>query len=197
MDFAMQPTTAEQHYRIAPAVHVDHPNEANDNKWVAHEALGRLRKDLHWFWHQCETYGALAVVLTKDGRPLGGRRAARLLQAGWTPLKVPVHLCDAWSVQSSHTQDINAAMLTALGVGGFKQLHALNEGGYLPSDDTGRRRIARALYVVPNQPPTLLSQLDTVKHVHGVHMLYPLIDELHVNDGIILRQAYAVGMCTT
>ena len=34
--------------------------------------------------------------------------------------------------------------LAALGAGGTKVLHALNEAGYLPSYDTRRRRVAGA-----------------------------------------------------
>ena len=95
MDTAMQPTATEPHYRIALAVLIDSPNEANDNKWLAHDALRRLHKDLHWFRQRCETYKTHAVALAPDDRPLAGRRAAFLLQAGWTPSKEQVRLCDA------------------------------------------------------------------------------------------------------
>ena len=126
MDNAMQPTATEPHYRTALVVTVDRLNEGNDNKLVAQEALGCLHEDLHRFRQRCETYKALGVALAADDRPLAGRRAARLLQAGWTPLKVLGHLCDAWSVSSWDAQDRHAAALAALGAGGPKLLHALS-----------------------------------------------------------------------
>ena len=57
-----------------------------------------------------------AVAIAEDDRPLAGRRAARLLQAGWALAKVLGHLCDAWSVQSWDDQDRDAAALAAPGV---------------------------------------------------------------------------------
>ena len=100
-----------------------------------------MHEDLHQFWQRCKTYKALAVAIAEDDRPLNGRRAARLLQAGWAPAKVPGHLCDAWSVQSWDDQDRDAAALAALGAGGPKLLQALNNAGYLPSYDTGGRHV--------------------------------------------------------
>ena len=95
---------------------VDRLSEATDNKWVAQEALGRLREDFHRFRQRCETYKALAVALVADNRPVAGRRVARVLQGGGMLSKVLAHMCDAWSVQSWDAQDQDAAALAALGV---------------------------------------------------------------------------------
>ena len=99
MDIAMHPTPTEPPYRIAPAVLVARLLDANNTKWVAWEALGRLREDFHRFRQRCETCKALAGALAKDDQLLAGRCAC-LLQASWTPSKVLAHPCDAWTVQS-------------------------------------------------------------------------------------------------
>ena len=52
--------------------------------------------------------------------------------------------------------------------------------------------------MVPNEPPTLLSLLDNVKHVEGVHVWHLLIDEIHVEDVITVScEARALGLCAT
>ena len=86
-----------------------------------------------------------------DDRPLAGRQAAMLLKARWAPAKVLGHLCDAWSVQSWDAQE-DASVLPALGVGRPKPLQALNNAGYKPSYDTGRR------HVEPPPPPRYAPQ---------------------------------------
>ena len=78
---------------------VDSLNKANDDKWVAQEALVHLREDLHQFRQPCETLKARAVALPADDRPVAGRHAARLLRAGLMPWDLLQHLCDAWLVQ--------------------------------------------------------------------------------------------------
>ena len=57
LDTAMQPIPSELHYRIAPAVLVASLNEADDTKWVAQEAFGRLREELHRLRQRCGTTG--------------------------------------------------------------------------------------------------------------------------------------------
>ena len=84
------PPPTELHYRTAPAVLVARLNEVHDTKWVAQEALGQLREDLYRLRRRCETFKALTVALAEDDWPLAGRCAARLLHAGWRPLKVLV-----------------------------------------------------------------------------------------------------------
>ena len=136
MNTAVHPKDTEPHYRQGPHVLSRCLNEANDRGYVAQETLGQLQEDLHQFRQCCETYKALAVAIAEDDRPLAGRPAARLLQAGWAVPKVLGHLCNASSVQSWENQDRDAAALAALGVGGPKLLQALNNAGYLPSYDT-------------------------------------------------------------
>ena len=92
---ALDPKDTQPHYRQGPRVLFRRLNEANERGHVAQETLGQLQEDLHKFWHRCETYKALAVAIAEDGRSLAGRRAARLLQAGWALAKVSGHLCDA------------------------------------------------------------------------------------------------------
>ena len=138
MNTAVVPKDTEPHYRHGPHVLSRRLNEAHERGYVAQEAMGQLQEDLHQFRQRCETYKALAVAIAEDDRPLAGRRAARLLHAGWAPAKVLGHLCDAWSVQSWDDQERDAAALAALGVGGPKSLQALNNAGCLSSYDTGR-----------------------------------------------------------
>ena len=129
----MHPKDTEPHHRQGPHILSRRLNEANDRGCIAQETLGHLHEDLHNFPQRCETYKALAVALAEDDRPLAGRRAARLLQAGWAPAKVLGHLCHACSVQSWDAQDTDAAKLAALGVERPKLLQALNNAGFLPS----------------------------------------------------------------
>ena len=83
-------------------------------------------------------------------------------------------------------------------MGSPKLLHALNKGGYLPSYDTGRRRVAKAPKVFPNELPTRVPLFDSVKHVEDVHLWHLLIDELHVEDIITISLvARAISMCAT
>ena len=89
----------------------------------------------------------------------------------------------------------DAAALSALVVGGRKPLHGLNEARYLRSYDTGRRHVVGALEVLPNEPPTLLTLLVSVKHVEGVHLWQLLIDVIHMEDIIIVsHEAGALGL---
>ena len=66
------------------------------------------------------------------------------------------HLCDAWSVRCRDDAVKDGAALTSFGVGGSELLQALYNAGYLPSYNIGRRHIEGALYIHPNEPPTLL-----------------------------------------
>ena len=100
MNIAIDPRDTEPLYRQGPHVLSRRLNEANDRGYVAQETLGQLQEDLQKFRQRCDTYKVLVVAIAEDDRPLAGRRAARLLQAGWAPAKVLGHLCDAWSVQS-------------------------------------------------------------------------------------------------
>ena len=160
--------------------------------------MGLLQEDLHQFRQRCETYKALAVAIAEDDRPLAGRRAARLLQAGWAPAKVLRHPCDAWSVQSWDDQDKDAAALAALGVGGPKLLQALKKAGYLPSYDTGRRHVEGAPPVRRNEPPRLPWLLEALGHIPGCHVWHLCIDEIHMEDVITVSgKAQAVGLCAT
>ena len=156
MNTTIDPKGTEPHYRHGPHVLSRRLNEANDMGYVAQETLGQLQEDLHQFRQPCETYKALAVAVAEDNRRLAGRRAARLLRAGWAPATVLGHLCDAWSVKSWDAQDRDAAALAAVGVGGPKLLQALNNAAYLPSYDTGRMQVEGAPRVRPNEPPGLL-----------------------------------------
>ena len=115
MNTAVDPKETEPHYQQVPHVLSRRLNEANDRGYVAQKTLGQLQEYLHQFPQRCETY--LAVAVAEDDRPRAGRRAARLLQAGWAPAELLGHLCDAWSVQSLDDQDRDAAALAALGVG--------------------------------------------------------------------------------
>ena len=83
MNTAIDPKGTEPHYRHGPHVLSRRLNEVNDRGYVAQESLGHLREDLHQFRQRCETCTALALTIADDDRPLAGRRAARLLQAGW------------------------------------------------------------------------------------------------------------------
>ena len=94
MNPTVNPKDTEPHYRQGPHVVSRRLNKANDRGYVAQETMGELQEDPHQFRQRCETYKALAVAIAEDDRPLAGRRAARLLQAGWAPAKVPGHLCD-------------------------------------------------------------------------------------------------------
>ena len=68
MDTAMHPTPIESHYRIAPAVLIACLDEANETKWVAHEALGRLRGGTFIASGSGARPTRLLVALAKDGR---------------------------------------------------------------------------------------------------------------------------------
>ena len=198
MNTAVDPKDTKPHYRQGPHILSRRLNEANDRGYVAQETMGQLQEDLHQFRQRCETYKALAVAIAEDDRPLAGRRAARLLQAGWAPAKVLGHLCDAWSVQSWDDQDRDAAALAALGVGGPKLLQALNNAGYVPSYDTGRRHAEGAPRVRPNEPPGLPWLLEALGHIPGCHVWHLCIDEIHVEDVITVSgEAHAVGLCAT
>ena len=198
MNTAVDPKHTEPHYRQGPHVLSRRLNEANDRGYVAQETLGQLQEDLHQFRQRCETYKALAVAIAEDDRPLAGRRAARLLQAGWAPAKLLGHVCDAWSVQSLNDQDRDAAALAALGVGGPKLLHALNNTGYLPSYDTGRRHVEGAPRFRRNEPLGLPWLLEALGHIPGCHVWHLCIDEIHVEDVITVSgEAQAVGLCAT
>ena len=108
------------------------------------------------------------------------------------------HLCDAWSVQFWDAQDRDAAALAALGVGGPKLLQALNNAGYLPSYDTGRRHVEGAPRVRPNEPPGLPWLLEALGHIPCCHVWHRCIDEIHVEDVItVSREALTVGLCAT
>ena len=120
MNTAIDPKGTETHYKHGPHVLSRRPKEANDTRYVAQETLGELQEGLHKLRQHRKIYKALAVTIAEDDRPLAGRRAARLLQAGWALAKVLGHLCDAWSVKSWDAQDRDATALAALGVGGPK-----------------------------------------------------------------------------
>ena len=153
---------------------------------------------MHQFRQRCETYKALASAIAEDDHPLAGRRAARLLKAWWAPAKVLGHLCDAWSVQSWDAQDRDGAVLAALGVVGPKLLQALNNAGYLPSCDTGRRHVAGAPRVRLNEAPCLPWLLEALGHIPGSHVSHLSIDEIHVEDLInVSREAVTVRLCAT
>ena len=83
---------------------------------------------------------------------------------------------------------------SSIGRGGPKWLHARNESLCLPSCDT-RRRCVAAPQGLPNERHSLVSVLDNVKHVEGVHLWHLLINELHMEDFIaVSREARAVGL---
>ena len=108
------------------------------------------------------------------------------------------HLCDAWSVQSWDDHDRDAAALAALGVGDPKLLQALNNAGYLPSYDTGRRHAEGAPRVRPNKPPGLPRLLEALGHILGCHVWPLCIDKIHVEDVITASgEGQAVGLCAT
>ena len=127
MNTAIQPKDMEPHYRHEPHVLSCRLNEANDRRYIAQETLGQLQGGIRKFRQRCETYKALAVAIADDDRPLAGRRAARLLKAGWAPAKVLGQLCEAWSVQSWDDQDRDAAALAALGVGGGQAVTGIEQ----------------------------------------------------------------------
>ena len=147
-----------------------------------------MKEDLQKFRQRCESFKALAVAIAKDDRPLDGRCAARLLQAGWAPVKVLGHPCDAWSVQSWDAQGGDAAALAALGVGGPKLLQALNNAGYLPNYDTGRRHVEGAPRVRPNEPPGLPWLLEALGHIPGCHVWHMCLDKILVEDVITVSR---------
>ena len=139
-----------------------------------------------------------AAATAEDDRPLAGRRAARLLQAGLALAKLLGHLCDALCMQSWDDEDRDAAALATLGVGGPKLLQALNNAGYLPSYDTGRRRAEGAPRVRPNEPPGVPWLPEVLGHIPGCHVWHLCIDDIHVEDVInVSREALAVGWCAT
>ena len=152
MNTAIQPKGTEPHYRQGPHV-LSRRNQADDRGYIAKETLGQLREDLHKLQQRCETYKALTVAIVDDNCPLAGRRAARLLKAGWAPAKVLGHLCDAWSVQSWDIRVRDAAALAALSFGGPKLLQALNNAGCPPN--YGRRHVDEAPRIRPNEPPSI------------------------------------------
>ena len=101
-------------------------------------------------------------------------------------------------MQSWDDRDRDAAALAAVGVGGPKLLQALNNAGYLPSYDTGRRHVEGAPRVRPNEPPGLPWLLEALGHIPGCHVWYLCIDEIHVEDVITVSgEAQAVGLCAT
>ena len=173
----MGPKDTEPRDRQRPHVLSCRLNETNDKGYIAHETAGQLQEDLHKFRRRCETYKALAVAIAEDDRPLAGRRAARLLQASWAPAKVLGHLCDAWSVQSWHAQNRDAAALAAFGVGGPKPLQALNNAGYLLSYDTGRRHVEGAPRFRPNELPSLPWLLEALGHIPGCQAWHLCIEK--------------------
>ena len=196
MNTAIHPEDTGPHYRQEAHLLCRRLDEANDKGYVAHETLGQLQEDLHKFRRRCETYKALAVAIADDNRPLARRRAARLLKAEWAPAKVLGHLCKGWSVQSWDAQDRDAATLAPLGVGGPKLLQALNNAGYLPNYDTGRRHVEGAPLVRPNEPPSLPWLPEAPSHIAGVHVWHLCIDEIHVEHVItVSREAVAVELC--
>ena len=188
MNTAIDPKDTQPHYQQGPHALSRRLNQANDRGYVGQETVGQLQEDLHKFRQRCETYKALVVAIAEDDRPLAGVRAARLLQAGWAPSKVLGHLCDAWSMQSWDAQDRDAAALAALGVGGPKLLQALNNAGYLPSYDTGRRHVEGAPRVRPNEMLGLPWLLKALGHIPGCHVWHLCIDEIHVEDVITVSR---------
>ena len=88
MNTTTDPKDAEPHYRHGPHILSHRLHEANDRRYLAQETLRHLQEDLHKFRQLCETYKALAVAIAENNRPLAGRPAARLLQAGWAPATV-------------------------------------------------------------------------------------------------------------
>ena len=108
------------------------------------------------------------------------------------------HLCEAWSVQSWHAHNRDAAALAALGVGGPKLLQALNNTWYLPSYNTARTHVEGAPRVRPNEPPNLSWLMEALSHIAGVPGWHLCIDEMHVEDAItVSREVIAVGLCAT
>ena len=85
MNTAIQPKDPQLHYQQGPHVLPRLLDEANDRRYIAQEMLGQLQEDLRKFRLRCKTYKALAIAIADDARPLAGRRAARLLKAGWAP----------------------------------------------------------------------------------------------------------------
>ena len=85
------------------------------------------------------------------------------------------HICDAWSVQSWDAHDRHVAALAALGVGGPKLLQALNNAGYLPSYETGRRHFEGDPRVLPNEPPGLPWLFEALGHIPGL----PCVASVH------------------
>ena len=101
-------------------------------------------------------------------------------------------------MQSWDAQDRDAAALASLGAGGPKLLQALNNAGYLPSLDTGRRNLEGAPRVRLNEPPGLPWLLEALGHIPGSHVWHLCMDEIHVEHGItVSREALAVGLCAT
>ena len=87
MNTTIHPKDTEPHYRQGAHVLSRHLNEANDRGYVAQKTSGQFQEYRHKFWRRDETYKALAVARAEGDRLLAGRRAARLLQAGWAPPK--------------------------------------------------------------------------------------------------------------
>ena len=106
--------------------------------------------------------------------------------------------CRRGGLQSWDDHDWDASALAALGVGGPKLLQALNNAGYLPSYDTGRRHAEGASRVRPNEPPRLPWLLEALGYIPGCHVWHLCIDEIHVQDIITVSgEAQAVGLCAT
>ena len=107
-------------------------------------------------------------------------------------------MCDARGMQSWDAHGRDAAALVALGVGGPKVLQALNNHGYLPSYDTGRRHVEGAPRVRPNDPPGLPWLPEALGHIPGCRVWHLCIDEIHSEHVMtVSREALAVGLCAT
>ena len=198
MNTAIPLTDTEPHYRQGPHVVSRRLDEANGRGYVARETPGQLQDDLHKFRQRCETYKALIVAMADDDRLLAGCWAACLLKAGWAPAKVLSHLCEAWSMHYWDAQDKDAGALAALGFGGPKLRQALNNAGYLPSYDTGRKHVEGAPGVRPNELPTLPWLLEALSHIADVHVWHLCTNEMHVEDVItVSHEAIALGLCAT
>ena len=53
-----------------------------------------------------------------------------------------------------------------------------------------------ALHLLPIVTPALVSLLDNLSHIKGVHLWHLYIDDLHMEDVItVSREAYVVGLC--
>ena len=153
MTTAIHPKETQPHYLQGPHVLSRRLHEATDRGYVAQEMLGQLQEDLHNLRQRCETYKALVIAIADDDRPLARRLVARLLKAGWAPATVLGHLCEASSVQSLDARDRDLATLAALGIRRRKLLQVLNNTGYLPSYETGRRHVEGAPHVRTNDCP--------------------------------------------